>query len=198
MSMPDAGLAAKGKEPPSNAAVVGDPASRAKTGERSLDGFAFFCANLQTGFGPFVSVYLTTEKWSQTDIGLVLMIGGLIGLFGQMPGGALVDHTRAKILLAAASLTVIGVAAAMEDHGGRLRFATNLGDEVEAGVEHPMRFTTEPDGGIKPYVHVRGDLWARLTRTLAIDLLDRVTRRDARVGIASGDSFFPIALAGAA
>ena len=113
MSTPDAGLAAKGRESPSGAAVVGDPASRAKTGERSLDGFAFFCANLQTGFGPFVSVYLTTEKWSQTDIGLVLMIGGLIGLFGQMPGGALVDHTRAKILLAAASLAVIGVAAAM-------------------------------------------------------------------------------------
>ena len=90
------------------------------------------------------------------------------------------------------------IAVAMEDHAGTLRFATNLGDEVEAGAEHEMRFTTEPDGGIKPYVHVRGDLWARLTRTLAIELLDRVSQRDARAGIASGASFFPIGPAGAA
>jgi MFS family permease len=82
-------------------------------GERGLDWFTFFCANLQTGFGPFVSVYLTTQKWSQTDIGFVLMIGGLIGLVGQMPGGAFVDRARAKILLAGASLVVIGVAALM-------------------------------------------------------------------------------------
>lgn len=88
------------------------------------------------------------------------------------------------------------VAVAMEDDAGTLRFVTNLGDEVAAGAQHPMRFSTEPGGGVKPYVHIRGHLWARLTRTLAIDLLDRAEKRDANgmatIGIASGDIFFAI------
>ncbi len=93
------------------------------------------------------------------------------------------------------------VAVAMEhDEGGALRFVTNLGDEVAAGQEHPLRFETEPGGGVKPYVHVRGGLWARLTRALALDLLDGAEERYeggvATAGIASGGSFFAIGPAG--
>lgn len=86
-------------------------ADRSRRSRSGLDWFSFFCANLQTGFGPFVSVYLTTEKWTQTDIGLVLMIGGLVGLLGQIPGGALVDRTRSKTLIAGVSVVLIGVSA---------------------------------------------------------------------------------------
>ena len=84
------------------------------------------------------------------------------------------------------------IAVAMEADGGTLRFATNLGDEVEAGTAHPMRFSLALDGGVKPYVHIRGGLEARLTRTLAIELLDRAEARDGILGIASGDAFFAI------
>ena len=45
---------------------------------RGLDWFVFFVADVQTGFGPFVSVYLTTQKWTQADIGLVLSIGSIV------------------------------------------------------------------------------------------------------------------------
>ena len=38
-----------------------------------LDWFMFCLADVQTGFGPFVSVYLTTQKWTQVEIGLVLL-----------------------------------------------------------------------------------------------------------------------------
>ena len=55
---------------------------------RGLDWFVFFVADVQTGFGPFISVYLTTQKWTQTDIGFVLSIGSIVALLGQMPGGA--------------------------------------------------------------------------------------------------------------
>ncbi len=92
------------------AATAGERARRSQGG---LDWFSFFCANLQTGFGPFIAVYLTTEKWSQTDIGLVLMVGGLVGLAGQMPGGALVDKLRSKTLIAAVSVALIGAAGLM-------------------------------------------------------------------------------------
>ena len=71
-----------------------------------LDWLNFFVANVQTGFGPFVAVYLTTQKWTQVEIGFVLSIGGLIGLIGQMPGGAIVDAARSERLVA--SLAVGG------------------------------------------------------------------------------------------
>src|ERR1700729_4325509 len=61
---------------------------------RGLDWFIFFLADVQTGFGPFVAVYLTTQKWTQVEIGLVLSIGGVVALVGQMPGGAIVDAAR--------------------------------------------------------------------------------------------------------
>jgi hypothetical protein len=59
-----------------------------------LDWFVFFLADAQMGFGPLVAVYLTAQKWTQGDIGLVLTAGGLVALAGQMPGGALVDAAR--------------------------------------------------------------------------------------------------------
>ena len=74
----------------------------------------------------------------------------------------------------------------------RLSFVTNIGDEVEIGAAHPLRFETEPDGGVRPYLLVRGGLWARLTRSLAIDLLDRVEEEDGVLGLRSGASFFPL------
>ena len=84
------------------------------------------------------------------------------------------------------------IAVAMETRGETLRFVTNLGDEVEAGEAHPMRFGLAADGGVKPYVHIRGGLEARLTRTLAIELLHRAEERDGKAGIASAGAFFAI------
>jgi MFS family permease len=78
---------------------------------RGLDWFAFFLANVQTGFGPFVAVYLTAQAWTQIDIGLVLTIGGLSSLVGQMPGGALVDAVRSEKRLATGAVIVIGLTA---------------------------------------------------------------------------------------
>jgi MFS family permease len=66
---------------------------------------------VQTGFGPFVAVYLTTQKWTQVEIGLVLSIGGIIGLIGQMPGGAIVDAVRSERLVASLAVATIGTSA---------------------------------------------------------------------------------------
>ena len=71
-----------------------------------------FCvADIQTGFGPFVAVFLTTEKWTQVDIGLVLTVSGLVSLIGQVPLGALVDASKSLRGVSALSLTVIGASA---------------------------------------------------------------------------------------
>ncbi|KRR27342.1 MFS transporter [Bradyrhizobium retamae] len=79
--------------------------------QRGLDWFIFFLADVQTGFGPFIAVYLTTQKWTQVEIGFVLSIGGIIGLLGQMPGGAVVDAARSERLVAGLAVATIGCAA---------------------------------------------------------------------------------------
>lgn len=78
---------------------------------RGLDWFIFFLADVQTGFGPFIAVYLTTEKWTQSQIGLVLSIGSVIGLLGQMPGGAIIDAARSERLVAGLAIATIGCVA---------------------------------------------------------------------------------------
>ncbi len=78
---------------------------------RGLDWLVFFVADIQTGFGPFIAVYLTSEKWTQFDIGLVLTASGLVGLAGQIPLGAVVDAARSLRAVAAAMLVAIGLSA---------------------------------------------------------------------------------------
>ena len=78
---------------------------------RGLDWFIFFLADVQTGFGPFIAVYLTTQKWTQAQIGLMLSIGGIVGLMGQMPGGAIVDAARSERLVAGLAVATIGFSA---------------------------------------------------------------------------------------
>src|SRR5205814_9214744 len=76
-----------------------------------LDGFAFFLADIQTGWGPFVAAYLTSLGWLQFDIGLILTIGTLATFALQIPLGALVDWIADKRLLAAAAVVAISVSA---------------------------------------------------------------------------------------
>lgn len=78
---------------------------------RGLDWFVFFVADVQTGFGAFVAVFLTTQRWTQVDIGLVLTVSGLVGLVGQVPLGAFVDSVRSVRATAAVALTAIGISA---------------------------------------------------------------------------------------
>lgn len=75
-------------------------------------------------------------------------------------------------------------------------FRTQVDDLVEVGPEHPIRFEREASGdGLKPYVHVRRGLWARLTRALTYDLLALGEVREvegvAQFGVAAGGLFQP-------
>src|SRR5919206_3183975 len=91
---------------------MGAPApSPPRRSQRGLDWFIFFVADVQTGFGPFIAVYLTSQKWTQVDIGLVLSIGGIISLIAQMPGGALVDAAKSERMVAGIALVIIASSA---------------------------------------------------------------------------------------
>jgi hypothetical protein len=88
---------------------------------------------------------------------------------------------------------------AEDQTGGRaLRFRTNVDDWIECGPDHALRFEPEPaTEGLKPYLHVRRDLWAKLTRPLFYDLVALGEERDIAgrrmFGVASKDSFFVMA-----
>ncbi len=78
---------------------------------RALDLVNFFVADVQTGFGPFVAVYLTTHKWTQVEIGFALTLGTMTSLISQLPAGVLVDSMRNKRVAASGALIGIIVAA---------------------------------------------------------------------------------------
>jgi len=65
-----------------------------------LDGLNLFVANIQTGFGPFIVVFLTSQGWTQTAVGLALSIGTVTAMASQVPAGALVDAIRRKTAVA--------------------------------------------------------------------------------------------------
>ncbi len=94
-------------------APMPDSGPPSKASGRGLDAFTFFIANLQTGFGPFLAVYFTQQKWTQSDIGLALTVGGLVSLLGQVPGGAFVDASRSKRFAAAFTAIFVGASAVM-------------------------------------------------------------------------------------
>jgi len=84
------------------------------------------------------------------------------------------------------------------DKGRVLNFRTNVDDWVACGPEHRLRFEPEPDtGGLKPYLHVRRNLWAKVTRALFYDLVELGEEREVdgkrMFGIASGGEFYPMA-----
>jgi len=82
-------------------------------------------------------------------------------------------------------------------HGRRLRFRTNVDDWVNCDSAHRLRFEAAADGGLTPYLHVRADLWAKVTRALYYDLVDmgeeRVVDGHAMFGVASAGEFFAMA-----
>ncbi len=79
-----------------------------------------------------------------------------------------------------------------------LRFRTNVDDWVTCGHDNPLRFEPEPTtGGLKPFLHVRRNLWAKVTRALFYDLVELGEEREIAgtrmFGVASGAEFFAMA-----
>jgi hypothetical protein len=79
-----------------------------------------------------------------------------------------------------------------------LRFRTNVDDWVTCGSDNVLRFEPEPaTGGLKPFLHVRRDLWAKVTRALFYDLVELGEEREIggmpMFGVASGSEFFVMA-----
>ncbi len=102
-----------------------------------------------------------------------------------------------RIQVEDAPFVAVAVDVTGEGREQALRFTTNLGDEVLAGPEHPLRVEINGETGEPaPYVRVRGGLEARIDRKTfyrMIDLGGDADHEGARwFGIWSGGVFFPI------
>jgi hypothetical protein len=101
-------------------------------------------------------------------------------------------HEKLKIKVEDAPFTAVRV----DRVGQALRFLTNVGDEVEAGPEHPIRVAVDASGEPRPYVHVRGGLEALITRPVFYELVEAAEERAVdgatELGVASNGAWFPV------
>jgi MFS family permease len=78
----------------------------------SLDAINFLLADVRGALGPYLNVFLVTQQhWSQSQVGVVTTISGLLGLAVQTPIGAAIDETRTKRGAIVLALAVLGVGA---------------------------------------------------------------------------------------
>ena len=78
---------------------------------RGLDWLNFLLADVQSGVGPFLAIYLAGYGWNEQRVGLALTIGGIAGIASQTPAGALVDWLKSKRALIAAGVVALAIGA---------------------------------------------------------------------------------------
>lgn len=158
------------------------------------------------------------EKWNPPycgDIGLKIRADGVWFYQGTPIGRAALVKLFASILrkdddgkiyavtpvekvdveVEDAPFLAVEMAVEGEGKAQRLTFRTNVDDVLTVGRQHPIRFAAAPpDGGLKPYVLVRGRLEALVTRALYADLVAlAVENAKGELGLWSSGVWFPLA-----
>ena len=79
---------------------------------RSLDAVNFLLADVRGALGPYLNVFLITQQHrSQTEVGWITTISGLLGLAAQTPAGAAIDATGLKRGAVVLALIVLAIGA---------------------------------------------------------------------------------------
>ncbi|MGD0490469.1 MAG: MFS transporter [Steroidobacteraceae bacterium] len=78
---------------------------------RGLDWLNFFLADVQSGVGPFLAIYLASRGWNEQSVGIALTVGGIAGIIAQTPAGAITDRVRSKRALIAGGVLSLGLGA---------------------------------------------------------------------------------------
>jgi predicted MFS family arabinose efflux permease len=92
----------------------GSPDNQRSPSQRTLlglDWLNFLLADVQTGVGPFLAIYLAGYKWNEESVGLALTVGGIAGILTQTPAGALVDFLRSKRALVGVAVAALAAGA---------------------------------------------------------------------------------------
>jgi MFS family permease len=68
-------------------------------------------ADVQSGVGPFLAIYLAGSGWNEQTVGIALSGGGIAGIIAQTPAGALTDRLHSKRSLIACGVVALAVGA---------------------------------------------------------------------------------------
>lgn len=127
----------------------------------------------------------------------------LVKLFASIlrkdPGGHVLVTPVERVGIEVEDAPFLAVEMAVDGEGEAraITFRTNVDDLVRVGPDNPLRFEEDERGGVKPYVLVRGGLWALVTRALMFDLVamgeERVVDGRPVFGVAAGGAFHAIA-----
>ena len=79
-----------------NKATSRDKYTEGIAGSHALRSLNFFMADMQSGIGPFIGVFLLAHGWQSGWIGTVMTIGSIAGVTMTAPAGAWVDSSRHK------------------------------------------------------------------------------------------------------
>ena len=166
---------------------------------------------------------LPVEKWNPTDcgdIGMTIRRDGawvyqgspigrmaLVKLFASIlrkdaDGKTYLVTPAEKVVVTVEDAPFLAVEMAVDGEGADqvLTFRTNVDDVVAAGAEHPLRFERQRrgEGGLKPYVLVRGRLEALCTRAVYGELaaLAIAAGETGALGLWSGGVWHPMSEAG--
>jgi hypothetical protein len=104
---------------------------------------------------------------------------------------------KVGIRIVDAPFVAVEMNASVRDGQAMLTFRTNVGDVVEAGKQHLLRFVIHGDNNeLKPYLHVRGRLEALVSRAVMYELVElgEVVDVDgvAMFCLRSGGEVFPV------
>jgi hypothetical protein len=139
-----------------------------------------------------------TWFYQKTPIGRPLLVKLFSSVLRKDPDRFVLVTPVERVGIKVDDAPFVAVEAALEGHPDRaILLRTNVDDWVEVNADYPLRFVPGEAGGLRPYVRVRGDLWALIKRAVFYQLVDlgevRELAGEAMFGVASLGSFFPMA-----
>ncbi len=107
---------------------------------RALDWLNFFMADVSTGIGPFLAIYLTsTRHWDAASVGVIISSQSIASLLAQGPAGWIVDWSRQKkwLIICAAAVVAAGCYGIVKAVGQRTEIATQVPIGIAAAFIPP-------------------------------------------------------------
>jgi predicted MFS family arabinose efflux permease len=90
---------------------IADVKHPSKSTLHGLDWLNFFLADVQSGVGPFLAIYLAANGWNEQAVGVALTVGGLSGIIANTPAGALIDRVKSKRAMIAVGIVGLSIGA---------------------------------------------------------------------------------------
>ena len=85
------------------------------------------------------------------------------------------------------------IAIRVDRDGEALRFTTNVGDEVEAGPDNPIRVEMDAQTGEpRPYLHVRRGLEALIARPVFYEMVEMAREHEGLMAVNSNGAWFTV------